>query len=142
MNQLSNARPQRSCRLASYTDNPRKVQLSVLYKASLKRHGSHPQRVTVPVRSAVRLHSTSGCRPGKRGNRSQHIRCSAAAGTVDRTLMVKFSLAHTSNQLDLSECGLTSVPQEVLELTNLEVHLGMPTSSTISLVGPANCLCA
>jgi hypothetical protein len=50
-----------------------------------------------------------------------NVQCSAGTGTVDRSLMVKFSLAETSNQLDLSECGLESVPDEVLRMTDLEV---------------------
>lgn len=51
--------------------------------------------------------------------------CRAAAepraGTVDRTMMVKLSLAQSSNRLDLSECQLEAVPPEVLDLVNLEV---------------------
>ena len=70
-------------------------------------------------------------RPGQgslhsRTDAQQHMHyvvCAAASetGIVDRTLYVKFSLAQTSNRLDLSECELETVPPEVLELKNLEV---------------------
>ena len=35
--------------------------------------------------------------------------------------MVKMSLAKTSNQLDLSDCELETVPDEVLQMADLEV---------------------
>ena len=46
-----------------------------------------------------------------------------AAGIVDRTLMVKLSLAQSSGKLDLSECELDSVPEEVFALAGLEVSI-------------------
>ncbi|KAK9918296.1 hypothetical protein WJX75_002936 [Coccomyxa subellipsoidea] len=86
--------------------------------------GSDKKRLLIAVSCVTSLHSTPKicvvCRPGKRDSRNQPVRCSASAGIVDRTLMVKFSLAQTSNQLDLSECGLTSIPEELFALTNLE----------------------
>ena len=36
-------------------------------------------------------------------------------------LKVKISLAGTSDKLDLSECGLTHIPESVWGLTNLQV---------------------
>ena len=61
--------------------------------------------------------------PCNRGTRSS---CTAAAGPaaasiVDKTLMVKLSLAQSSGKLDLSECELNSVPEEVFALAELEV---------------------
>ena len=47
----------------------------------------------------------------------------AAAGIVDRSLMVKLSLAQSSGKLDLSECELDSVPKEVFALAGLEVSI-------------------
>ena len=47
----------------------------------------------------------------------------AAAGIVDKTLMVKLSLAQSSGKLDLSECELDSVPEEVFALAGLEVSI-------------------
>lgn len=91
------------------------------------RHGHQTQRVVLiaviscgAINHRVSEHHST-YHTGKGHSRRQQLRCSAAAGTVDRSLMVKMSLAQTSNQLDLSECGLTSVPDDVLALTNLEV---------------------
>ena len=103
---------------------------SMLCKANLRTHLQQKHRTqrvmltAVVSRGAICNRASehhSAYHTGNGHSRRQQLRCSAAAGTVDRTLMVKMSLAQTSNQLDLSECGLTSVPDDVLALTNLEV---------------------
>jgi hypothetical protein len=134
MSPPSNIRLQRSYHPASDSKNAWKVQQSVLCMAHIgkqTRCRSRSQRLLIAVSCVTSLHSTPKicvvCRPGKRDSRNQPVRCSASAGIVDRTLMVKFSLAQTSNQLDLSECGLTSIPEELFALTNLEVGSGVPT---------------
>lgn len=54
-------------------------------------------------------------------SRGPRLACRAAAGSGDRRLMVKLSLAQSSGSLDLSEFELESVPPEVFDLTQLEV---------------------
>ena len=45
----------------------------------------------------------------------------AAEPATEVQLKVKISLAGTSDKLDLSECGLTHIPDSVWGLTNLQV---------------------
>ncbi len=63
------------------------------------------------------MHGLHSCGSGRQRRRV------TVAAIVDRTLMVKLSLAQTSNRLDLSECELEAVPPEVLELRDLEVRV-------------------
>ena len=65
--------------------------------------------------SAAGQQPSSGCRAGAR------LVCAAQAAPADRRLMVKLSLAQGSGSLDLSEFELESVPEEVCDLTQLEV---------------------
>jgi len=55
-------------------------------------------------------------------SRSYRLTCTAVAGTADKRLMVKLSLAQSSGTLDLSEFELETVPEEVCDLTQLEVN--------------------
>ena len=71
------------------------------------------------------------------------IRTAAAgtttAGSADRRLAVKLSLAQSSGKLDLSEFELDSVPSEVFALAGLEVSItkgGCPLLSRASLEHP------
>lgn len=64
--------------------------------------------------AADRQHS-SACSRGYR------LVCAAQAAPADRRLMVKLSLAQGSGSLDLSEFELNTVPEEVCDLTGLEV---------------------
>jgi Leucine-rich repeat (LRR) protein len=64
------------------------------------------------------------------------VRATAAEETAppiaDATIRVKLSLAEGSGKLDLSECGLTSIPPQVFELTGLE-ELSLAGNSLSSL---------
>ena len=66
--------------------------------------------------------SAAGQQPSHRCSRGGRLLCAAQAGPADRRLMVKLSLAQGSGSLDLSEFELDSVPEEVCNLTQLEVR--------------------
>lgn len=129
MGPYTNVRPLLSCHLhlKDGLDGARQNKDCKASKRTRLGHGYRIQRVVLKAvisRGAINHRASehhSAYHTGHGHRRRQQLRCSAVAGTVDRSLMVKLSLAQTSNQLDLSECGLTSVPDDVLALTNLEV---------------------
>lgn len=42
---------------------------------------------------------------------------------MDMKIMVKLSVARSSGKLDLSNCGLTEVPEELCSIIDLEVYI-------------------
>ncbi|KAH7622124.1 putative Leucine-rich repeat-containing protein 1 [Nannochloris sp. 'desiccata'] len=87
------------------------------------------RRKNTAVFSSYRLcgsttrHSVAS-RLGRFRNRKIIVRATAAEETAppiaDATIRVKIMLAEGSGKLDLSECGLPSIPAQVFELTELE----------------------
>lgn len=57
------------------------------------------------------------------------LRAVSINSVEDRTLSIKFLLAKSSGRLDLGWLGLTSIPDEVFDLTDLEVSIRLPPPS-------------
>ena len=58
---------------------------------------------------------------GKRTVQRRQRVCRAAVAELDSVVKVKLSLAATSGKLDLSDCELTEVPEEVFAIEGLVV---------------------
>ena len=83
---------------------------------------------------------TAGSQRSTSCSRSYRLTCTAVAGTADRRLMVKLSLAQSSGTLDLSEFELETVPVEVCDLTQLEVNT-CSTPKSINNFQPIRPIC-
>lgn len=121
---------QQRCRLSMDREAGRESQCTLPCKVVISKHIRHKgevQRQLIAAGSLTASSSRAGCwlnvHHSRKKSRNLQLRCSSM---VDRSIMVKISLARTSNQLDLSECELTSVPEEVFTITQLEVGIHKP----------------
>lgn len=100
--------------------------------AQRSNHTSLSQATTMPGLASMPMHTAHSSHNAPTSNATRRVATSASASAgwvqeeateqLDRNLMIKISLANSTGRLDLTDCRMDKIPDEVFDIADLEVR--------------------